>query len=942
MKQIPNATYRLQFHSNLTFKHALNLVEYLNALGISHCYSSPILQAKPGSTHGYDIVNPGKINTELGSEEDFKEFVSALHQKQMGLILDIVPNHMFIFDPQNKWWQDILENGPASPYNIFFDIDWHPPKHIFDNKVLLPLLEQQYGEALEHQAIQIIYKDGAFLLKLSWIELPTDPKSWLMLLKPLSEESNKIIPEKTPCDELSSIVSSLNHLCTSTETNKEKIAERIREKEVIKKRLDILLKATPAMMALLQNQLTSFNGEKGNPNSFEILDAFMNAQNFRLCYWRVANDEINYRRFFDIFEYAGIRVENPEVFQTTHHLLESLCKKGLIDGLRIDHIDGLWDPEEYVNKIHSISKNHDEMYIVAEKIVMRDEKLRSEWPLHGTVGYDFLNQLNGIFIVPSHRKEFHTLYFKFTDSIYRGIDINYLCKKTVLNGSLASELNMLTRRLDRIAGGHRSSQDFTSESLKIALKEVIASFSVYRSYIRSDKGIIHLEDRQYILSAVAHAKRRNPLIHKAVFNFIQSVLLLEQPDKQNQLKSDRESFIMQFQQLTGPVMAKGVEDTAFYRFYPLVSINEVGGDINSFGIDVETFHKKNIEKLEFWPHSMLTTSTHDTKRSEDVRARINILSEIPIEWKKALRRWHKLNKQYKFKDGEEFFPDTNEEYLLYQILIGSWPIKAMDESELLQYTKRIQNYMEKAVKEAKVNSSWINPDQQHDQDVKEFVSHVLSKSKKNKFLIEFQEFTKKIIALGMLNSLSQVILKLTSPGVPDIYQGNELWDFSLVDPDNRRAVDFEWRKKALSELKRTPEGLLEYLSKPEDGLIKLFITERTLHLRKKEPQLFNAGIYVPLKVSGHLHHHVVAFARIAEEKVALVIVGRFFSSFMNSFSDCQNSEVWKETFLEIPIELTRFQFRNIFTEKLLVPEKDGRISMEQVMHMMPLAVLENV
>lgn len=925
MHPIPTATYRLQFNRQLNFAKAADLVDYLHELGISHLYASPLFKAKEGSAHGYDIADHGKLNPDLGTEADFQRLVEKLHHHGMGLILDIIPNHMCIVDAANGWWQDVLENGPSSPYADYFDIDWHPVRTLFHDKVLLPILEQPYGDALENQTFKLNYRQGRFELELPGMLLPTDPKSWSLLLVPLAQEVQKILSDKSPeYVELMSIITQVEHLPPISGQGKEKIEERLRENEVIKKRLDTLLNNS-TLLNLLVAQLSAFNGQKGNPKSFDALESFLALQPYRLCFWRVANDEINYRRFFDIFEYAGIRVEKKEVFEAVHVLVGEFVKKGWVDGLRIDHIDGLWDPEQYLQDLQEWCKPP---YLIAEKILLGSEKLRKEWPFQGSVGYDFLNQLNGLFVFQGNRKALHDCYHQFIGDSPRLSDLLYQSKMVVLSVSLPSELNMLARHLDRIAGHHRSSQDFTSESLKLALRDVIASFPVYRSYIQGSK--IAEEDRQTILLAMARARRRSPGLSPSINQFIQSVLLLEHPDGlEESLKREREDFAMRFQQLTGPVMAKGLEDTAFYRHYPLASLNEVGGDLYSFGTSQDMFHKKNLERWEFWPHSMLATSTHDTKRSEDVRARINVISEMPVEWEKALMSWTSINDKHKVKDGDESIPDANEEYLFYQTLLGTWPLKPDEDWNI--YLKRLQDYMEKAIKEAKVNSSWINPYRHYDLSVRQFIANALGDAE---FLDNFGSFINRISSLGMLNSLSQTLLKLASPGVPDIFQGNEIWNFSLVDPDNRRPVDFDKSRKLLQSL----DSLKNVLRSPEDGRIKLFLQWKMLRLRQKLPDIFSKGIYLPLYAEGPLQQHAIAFARILEKKAVIVIAGRFFSFYMKDFHNPLQQDPWRDTLIELPIELSHFYFHNVLTGDALKP--NPFLDLHELMQPLPVALLE--
>ncbi len=945
--QMPIATYRLQLNQNFTFRHVASLAEYFHELGISHCYLSPLLKAKPGSAHGYDIIDHSQLNPELGTEQDFEELIKILRVQNMGVICDIVPNHMYIGGACNHWWMDILENGQASPYASYFDINWHSQRPELINKVFLPLLDKQYGEALESQELKIVFQNGAFFVALFDFLLPTDPWSWNLILEPVHQTLQDVLTKDDDNQmELKSIITAIMHLPCTTDLNTEKVQERLREKEVIKLRLAKLLVDSQTIADKLAEYLVTLNGHKGDPKSFDALENFLNGQPYRLCFWRVANDEINYRRFFDIFEFAGIRTEQEDVFKASHALILDLVKKGWVDGLRIDHIDGLRNPEHYLKNLQE--SNDSLKYMIVEKVLLGKEKLNPEWPIDGTVGYDFLNLLNNLFVVQANKKVVFEIYRSFTNESTNVFDLIYACKRLILLVSMSSELYVLSRYLDSIAEQHRSSRDFTEASLRAALGDVISCFPVYRSYIRSEAENIREEDRQYIVTAISRAKRLNPAINASIFDFIQKVLLLEDPlGLDEEQKKKRRDFVMRFQQLTPPAMGKGLEDTAYYRFYPLASLNEVGGDLLSFGISLEAFQKANQERGELWPCAMLTTSTHDTKRSEDVRARINALSEIPDQWRQALTHWSQLNQQHKIKEGEEQIPDANEEYLLYQTLVGAWPLDSSNHSEFIT---RIQAYIEKAIKEAKINSSWINPNHRYDIGVHQFIQRILNlDSVENPFINEFKTFIPKVIAAGMLNSLSQVILKLTLPGVPDIYQGNEIWDFSLVDPDNRRPVDFEVRRTLLKSLFEGHEGercalLQQLMHNPEDGRIKLFLTAMALRLRQKLPSLFQQGSYLPLVVEGDKQNHVIAFIRAFEKQAVLVVSTRFYIPLMQEENIRIPVDRWKDTYVIIPEEWKKMVFYNVLTGKE-APFDTVKgalcLRLEKVLDPLPYALLES-
>lgn len=951
---VPVSTYRVQLNQNFNFQQAAEWVQYFHKLGISHLYSSPILSTKPFSNHGYDIVDHSKLNPELGTEKDLESLAETLHKHQLGLILDIVPNHMYILSAANRWWNDVLENGPASPFAVYFDIDWNPPRLELKNKVLLPLLDQQYGVSLENQTVKVIFKDGSFFLELPNITLPTDPKSWVLILESVSKQTRTNLSEDhTDLLELDSIITALTHLPGTTETEKEKIQERQREKEVVKRRLGSLITQNENIAEVLSNELTTLNGNKGDPSSFNDLELFSNTQPYRLCFWRVASDEINYRRFFDVFELAGIRTENSDVFESIHSLIFDFIQKKFIDGLRIDHIDGLWDPEKYLKDIQErcSSLSESPYYVIVEKILSGNEKLCFEWPIDGSVGYDFLDQVNRLFVFQENKNNFVSLYKSFTDESSNIFKSLYACKKLILLVSMSSELYILSRYLDRVSQQHRSSRDFTADSLKTALRDVIACFPVYRSYIRSEPEVkIGEEDKQYVLTAISRAKYLNPVIPPHIFDFIESVLLLNHPDGLDDTqKRERENFVMRFQQLTGPVMAKGLEDTFFYRYYPLASLNEVGSDPYNFGLSIDEFHKKNIERWQYWPHSLLATSTHDTKRSEDVRARINVLSEVPNEWEQAIHRWTQLNQEHKQQIDNDLIPDRNDEYFIYQTLVGSWPLYPMDPSAHLNYMNRISAYIDKASKEAKVHTSWVNPNKKYDHQMQQFLQKILnSDTSSNKFLSDFLAFIPRIISAGMLNSLSQILLKFTSPGIPDIYQGNEIWNFKLVDPDNRHPVDFSSRKYLLENLlekeKNFPGFLSSFLKHPEDGRVKLYITMKSLQLRQKNPELFLEGSYIPLRVEGNKQNHIIAFARLNENKGVIVVTTRFFTSLLSNEGIYINSENWQENRVELPPELSQFQYRDVFTGNEIITERNDSITyfnLEKVLDIFPFALLES-
>jgi (1->4)-alpha-D-glucan 1-alpha-D-glucosylmutase len=964
--RLPVATYRLQLHARFRFADAQALVPYLHRLGLTDLYVSPFLKAPRGSMHGYDVTDHAAINPEIGSSEDLVALTAELDRYGMGLVLDVVPNHMGVDDESNRWWWDVLENGPSSPYAKFFDIDWAPPKQDLANKVLLPILGDQYGKVLENGEIHLQYEAGAFWIHYYARRFPVAPRTSLDILEPACQGVRTQLDAEHPhLVELESIITSLRVLPPRTETDPEQVRVRLREKEVAKRRLTSLTESSDTVLRAIEQTVATMNGRRGDPRSFDQLEALLAKQAYRLSYWRVATDEINYRRFFDVNQLAAIRVEEPEAFEAVHAIILQHLHTGRVTGLRIDHPDGLFDPMQYFLDLQSACRGvlppyaaagpersegdaERPCYIVIEKILVRDERLRTDWRVHGTTGYEFLNLVNGLFIDPAAERHFHELHAQVTGQPFRFGDIAYQSKKLILDGAMSSELHVLARRLDRISEQHRWSRDFTLFSLQEALAEVIACFPVYRTYIRATTNMVGDGDRHYILSALRTAKRRNPAMSESIFDFIASVLLLQDPQGLSEVERvERRDFVMRFQQITGPTMAKGLEDTAFYRVYPLASLNEVGGNPERFGVSVETFHRQNTERLANWPSAMLTTSTHDTKRSEDVRARMNVLSEIPRDWGRAIQRWQLLNRDKKVEVEGAEVPDANEEYLFYQTLVGTWPLQALEETAHQGFIARLESYMEKALKEAKIHTSWINPHAAYDQAVKHFVREVLRIDPDHRFLDDFAHFQGRVAQAGMWNSLSQTLLKIASPGVPDVYQGSELWDLSLVDPDNRRPVDYGQRVSLLEELqRRESRGLVtlvrDLVAQRGDGRIKLYITSKALSCRRAHRDLFAHGGYRPLTVSGAQKDHVVAFTRHLGHRWALVAVPRFVIKLSPSARPPLGKRIWKDTLLLLPDGAPN-GWQNVFTGKDPLasdysPAERGLLAHEVFRHL-PIALL---
>ncbi len=927
---IPSATYRLQFHLDFRFADAARLVDYLAELGISHVYSSPFFKASPGSRHGYDICNHNEINAEIGSREELASFSESLRARGMGLIADFVPNHMGIAEPTNQWWMDVLENGPSSPHASHFDIDWHPLKRELKNKVLLPILGDQYGRVLERGELRLDYADGAFHIRYFSTTLPVEISSTRPILEGALELARGETSDDAVC-ELESIITAIEHLPDRKRTESEKIAERAREQRVIKRRLKTLCETDATIHSALQRRVEEFQAP-GDEQAFDALDRLLNAQNYRLSYWRVAGEEINYRRFFDINSLAAIRMELPEVFEAAHKLVFELIQSRTVTGLRIDHVDGLYNPKQYLELLQQrcaalleLPPDSRAIYLLVEKILASHERLRSSWQVHGTTGYEFANQTIELLVDEAAEKTLTEAYERFTGMDEKFSDIAYRSKLLVMRTAMAGEVNVLGHMLNRLSETNRWHRDFTLNALTTAVREVIACFPVYRTYIvppvlATDTG------RRVISRAIDLARRRNPAMERTVLDFLREVLLPTPGNPHAVAEEPRRQFVMKFQQCSSPITAKGVEDTAFYIHNRLVALNEVGGEPGIFGISPETFHAHQSARHADFPHSMLATSTHDTKRSEDVRTRIAAISELPQEWARVVRRWHLINRRFKKNLDGESAPDRNEEYLLYQTIVGSWPLEPMDEAARGDYIRRIQDYMEKAIREAKVNSSWIEPHEAWDNAVREFVGAILNEKTGARFLAAMAPFAERIAPLGAINSLSQLLLKATAPGVPDFYQGNEIWDFSLVDPDNRRPVDYAFRQQMLADL-RADTNAGELFKHWRDGRVKLFVTQRLLTFRRDHARLFREGGYTPVSISGEFAGSCVAFQRDLGPEQLLVAAPRLTAR----VGSPPLSQAWRDTTLEI-----EGRWRNLFTGAEI---GGSRLPLAELFREFPIAAL---
>ena len=941
--RIPTATYRLQFNKNFTFRQAREIVAYLHHLGISDAYASPYFQAGPESLHGYDITDHNKLNAAIGSREDYDAWVAELHAHGMGQIVDFVPNHMGINDPQNTWWQDVLENGPSSLYAPYFDIDWRPLKTDLHDKVLLPILGDQYGRVLERGELQVRFDGGSFSLTYFDHVFPIAPGTYRYILE-LALENLAEFRDEDFYAEFQSIRTALEYLPRRTETNPGRIKERAREKEIIKKRLERRCAEAPQVQRAIEKAVETINGHVGDPRSFDRLDELLNAQSYRLAFWRVAAEEINYRRFFDVNDLAAIRVELPEVFDAAHKLLFELVASDAVSGLRIDHPDGLYRPLEYFEKLQSrcakalrvpLPKDGRAIYLIVEKILTGDEQLPQNWPVHGTTGYDFANQVAGVLVDHNAEGAITKIFKRFISHSLHFGHLVYAKKRLVMRISLANEVNVLGNMVDRLSEQNRWFRDYTLEALARAVRETIACFPVYRTYLEPGKPVSE-EDRAVIERAVAAAKRRNPAIEESVFNFLLDLLLFRFPENlDEEQRAAHAQFVLKFQQFTGPITAKGLEDTVFYIYNRLAALNEVGGEPQLFGLSVETFHQRNLRRERDWPASLLATSTHDSKRSEDVRARMLAISEIPQLWGRSLQKWRTTNRRFKKQIDEAEAPDAGEEYLLYQTLLGTWPVDldgAPVSSVGQEFVTRIQRYMAKALKEAKLNTSWIQPNENWDDAMREFVARILEPGPRNKFLPIFLPVAAEIARLGAINSLAQTAIKLTTPGVPDIYQGTEIWDDSLVDPDNRRPIDYARRREMLAQIEKVSAN--ELMQCWPNGRIKMRLTQRLLHLRRENPELFREGNYESLNFGGELAECAIGFARRHGDRAIIVIVPRLSSQV--GFPPV--GDRWQDTHVLLSSQLTGL--RDVFCDRELRAE-NSQLRLTEAMSQLPFAVFRN-
>jgi (1->4)-alpha-D-glucan 1-alpha-D-glucosylmutase len=924
---IPRATYRLQLHKDFGFEAAAHIAPYLRALGISHVYLSSYLKARPGSRHGYDIVNHGEINPELGDETAFHGFVAALQAHGLRQLLDFVPNHMGVFGADNPLWLEVLEWGADAAHAGWFDIEWDPERRYLHDKLLVPLLADQYGIELERGVLQLKFdpEQGSFAV---WAydthKLPIWPPHYAQIL---ADGDLKL-------EQLADAFAWLPNW-------RGQMPQRTAE---LKVQLAAAASAGEDVRQALQRALARFQGRPGEADSWQALHRLVQQQHWRVAHFRVAADDINYRRFFNINDLAGLQMELPEVFDHAHRRVLALVKDGTLDGLRIDHVDGLGDPKAYLRRLQRrVSARHpgEHFYLVVEKILSPHETLREDWPIDGTTGYDFLNQVLSILVDQSAERAFGASYVDFTGERRAFGDIVRLSKLHIMENELASELNMRARDMARLARQNPRTEDFTQNLLRRALKELIACFPVYRTYM-DGHGTLDSADQRDLSWALSAARRNETEIDPSVFDFLERVLsgrLVDRPrsgfSRQALLRC-----VMRLQQYSGPVVAKALEDTAFYRYNRFVALNEVGGDPERFGSTIAAFHRANQQRAQHWPHAMLTLSTHDTKRGADARARLAALSEFAPEWAQQLSVWSRILRGPDQTEALER-PDRNTEYLLYQLLLCSWPCECLavnggDTAPLAAYAERVRAVMIKSVREARLHTNWAFPDAAYEQSVIALVDAALIGNRSGPFQSAFLPLARRVAESGMHNSLVQIVIALTAPGVPDLYNGAELWDLSMVDPDNRRPVDYALRGRMLAqlteELGADRAGCMHrLLCDWHDGCVKLATIMSLLEHRRAQGELYERGDYQPLQISGARADELCAYARSTGEQLLLVAVARFPRRRQAQGFD-------EATAVELPPSLQRPRWRELLTGVSHTPRGE-RLSAAALFKLLPAAVL---
>ncbi len=954
----PRATVRLQLHQGFGFDAVRDLVPYLARLGVSHVYASPFLMARPGSGHGYDIIDHNHFNPEIGDEARFDAMVETLHAHGMGLLMDFVPNHMGIGAADNGWWLDVLEWGPVSPFAGFFDIDWEPAEPTLRGKVLLPLLGDHYGAVLERGELPLRFdaEEGSFSVWYYEHRFPIAVRHYPVIL----DEAVRADPGLR--EVLGRLMEDFKAIGRGGNSAREQAVKR-REAADLKHRLADLYREDERVAHGIDAALAAFNGTPGEPASYDALHRLLERQAYRLAFWRVASHEINYRRFFDINDLAALRMEDSELFELAHQLIFRLIAQGKVQGLRLDHVDGLRDPARYFERLQDRAAyalleapNKGEetgpdqprarldqpLWILVEKILARHEHVRPEWTVSGTTGYDFLNLVGGLFVDPSSEAAFTDFYARFAGVEESFDDILVNSKRRIIGDVLAGEMNVIANQFNRLAKQSRVSRDYALPALRRALTNVAAYFPVYRTYVTAN-GCADA-DRRDIDWAVGRARKNAETQDVSIYQFIHDVLTTDilGEKRRGWRRGDVVQLAMKWQQFTGPVTAKAMEDTAFYRYARLAGLNEVGGEPDRFGVSVASFHQENRRRLKEHPFSLVTTATHDHKRGEDVRARMAVLSERPRDWMRRVRRWARLNAGKRKQVDDRRAPSANDEYLFYQTLVGAWPLdlSVEDAEGLSAFADRMVNYMLKAAREAKVDTAWTAVNGDYETALETFVRAALNPRRARAFLNDLTAFVDSVAPTAAVNGLSQVALRLTSPGVPDLYQGTEFWDFTLVDPDNRRPVDFAARAEALEAIDGAPADAATagtLLESWRDGRVKQYLIHRVLDFRRRHPDLFARGSYEPLTVTGRHADRVVAFARRGDDGALLVTVApRLVSPLMRAGAGVPLPEGWGDTAVMWPDGAGARH--DLLTGARVTPDEQGRVPLSDLLATLPVAV----
>ncbi len=939
--KIPIATYRLQFTPSFGLADAQAIAPYLSALGISDIYASPILHSRQGSTHGYDGVDPNHVDPELGGDAVFEALGEVLRSLKLGWVQDIVPNHM-AFSCENSLLMDVMEKGRPSQYSAHFDIDWQHPYEGMTGRVLAPFLGQPYGDCLAGGELTLAYGETGFTINYYALKFPLCLASYTTLLThDLAQLEQQLGQEHSTYQQLQSLLENIEAL--SEVVDDADLPEQVWK---LKAQLWQLWGSSNELRQHLDKTLQTFNGKSHEveplAHRFALLDQLLSQQFYRLAYWKVSTEELNYRRFFTINDLICLQVEDEAVFQTVHQTLLDWVKAGKITGLRVDHIDGLYDPLTYLNRLRQAAP---EAYLLVEKILEAEEVLPTNWPIQGTTGYDFMNQLNGVLCDRKGEATLTQTYQDFIGTVLSSSELIEQNKRLIVAEHMAGDVDNLVRLLRTIAGRDRASRDITLPRLQQALEEVLVLFPVYRSYINQEG--VNTEDQSLVQGVIRQAKLKLPTCDKAL-SFLERVLLLQfDEDLSDEDQAAWLRFSMRVQQYTGPVMAKGVEDTAFYLYNRLTSLNEVGAALEHFGVSPEGFHQFNQTSASHWPHRMNATATHDTKRGEDTRARINVISELADEWREQVSHWQQLNHRDHASSGEAQGHDLkpNDEYFIYQTLVGVFPFitedMSIDEGELVAVANRVKDYLVKSVREAKVNSNWENPDEAYEASLARFVNLLLDRTQPNPFLDAFMPFARKVQHHGLLNSLSQTLLKFTVPGLPDVYQGTELWDFSLVDPDNRRPVDYGQRTQLLEELQQQETSdraaLIQNLrTSCQDGRIKLYMTYKLLQARQQLEALFQQGTYLPLELSGELREQAIAFERRLGDQRVIAIAPRLTTALTKEGEFPLGESVWGETGIQLS-QAEQGSWQNLLTGDRV--QAGDTLWLKDMLKQLPIALL---